>query len=268
MTPAPVTATPATLVAPVDGVADDRAASTTLLFVRLTHTTDPAQQALIRAQIAALNVVVARTMARRYRGRGEPEDDLEQVACVGLMKAVNGFEPGYGRNFLSYAVPTISGELKKYFRDCCWTVKPTRRIQELQREISTVAGELIQDLGREPGADEVAAELEEDVSLVCEAISAFGCYTPTSLDACVDPSGNTSLGSFLGAIDIGFSRAELHAMLSGVVRDLCERDRRIVALRFYHDYTQRQIADEIGVTQMQVSRLLTRIMTQLRTQLS
>ncbi len=247
---------------------DERAIETQALFARLGETVDPEEQEAIRAEIAALNVEVARSMARRYRGRGEPDEDLEQVACVGLMKAVNGFEPDYGRDFLSYAVPTISGELKKYFRDCCWTIRPTRRIQELQREISTVAGELSQDLGREPTTGEMAAELQEDVSVVSEAISAFGCYAPKSLDAPIDSIGTTSLESLLGTKDVGFGRAELHVMLSGVVRDLCERDRRIVALRFYHDYTQRQIAEEIGVTQMQVSRLLTRITAELRAQLT
>jgi len=120
----------------------DRAVLTQELFARLDRTTDPTEQESIRTEIAALNVEVAKSMARRYRGRGDPDDDLEQVACVGLMKAVNGFESSYGRDFFSYAVPTISGELKKYFRDCCWTIRPTRQIQELQRRISTVPGEL------------------------------------------------------------------------------------------------------------------------------
>lgn len=268
MTSARLTRVSATQNAAQVAVGDDRATRTQALFIRLAETSDREAQASIRAEVAAVNVEVARSMARRYSRRGEPDDDLEQVACVGLMKAVKGFEIDYGRDFLSYAVPTISGELKRYFRDCCWTVRPTRRIQELQREVSTVSAKMGQDLGREPASHEIAAELEEDVALVSEAISAFGCYAPMSLDAPVDRTGSLAFQSVLGDDDIGFSRAELHVMLAGVVRDLCERDRRIVAMRFYQDFTQRQIADEIGVTQMQVSRLLTRIQAELRTRLT
>jgi RNA polymerase sigma-B factor len=127
---------------------------------------------------------------------------------------------------------------------------------------------LTQDLRREPTSPEIAADLDVPVSAVGEAMNAYGCYTPQSLDGAIDEAGETSLSSMLGGRDPAFGRAEAHAMLMSAVRRLSERDRRIIALRFYHDLTQREIAAEIGVTQMQVSRLLTRILLRLRDSLS
>ena len=238
--------------------------ATAALFDRIESTTDPEERRRLRAEVAQLHLDVADRLAAKYRGRGQADDDLRQAANVGLMKAVHGYNAGRGTDFLSYAIPTMSGELKKYFRDYCWTVKPTRRVQELQHQVWQARETLRQELGAEPTFHEIAAELGVPVSAVGEAMNAYGCYTPQSLDGAIDEAGETALSSMLGDRDPAFGRAEAHAVLTSAVRRLSERDRRIIALRFYHDLTQREIAEEIGVTQMQVSRLLTRILLRLR----
>lgn len=251
-----------------DNTVDPRVGLTRRLYERIGATDDPAEQEFLRGEVATLHLDLAYGMARRYRGRGEPDDDLQQAASVGLMKAVRGFNSDRGCDFLSYAVPTISGELKKHFRDYCWSVRPPRRIQELQAEISSVVSTLSQRLGREPTLVEIAGNLDEDHQSVSEAISAFGCYAPKSLDTPFDDNSDSTFASMVGDDEVGYSRAEVHVMLRAVLPTLSPRDREIVSLRYFHGCTQRQIAAEIGVTQMQVSRLLTRIIAQLRERLT
>lgn len=242
----------------------DRGALTRRLFDRLSRTSDETVRQGLREQITAVNMCVAESIAHRYHGRGERTEDLVQVAYLGLSKAVSRFEPGLDKDFLTYAVPTISGELKKYFRDCCWTVRPPRRIQELQWRIGPCVETLAQRLDRPPRPAEIAAELAVDASDIVEALSADGCFTPSSLDAPVGKSGTTALGDVLSEPDTDFTLTEIHLLLAPLVRELADRDRDIVALRFYHDWTQEKIANEFGITQMQVSRLLSRIMRRLR----
>ena len=183
------------------------------------------------------------------------------------MKAVNRFRTDRGIPFVHFALPTINGELKRYFRDSCWTVRPTRRIQELRVDVARATAQLCQEHQGEPGVGDVAAYLETDRHEVEEAIASAGCYSPTSLDAPVDSSREDALTSVLGDVDEGFDRADTHVMLSSAVAQLGPRDRHILGLRFYEGLTQREIADQIGVTQMQVSRLLTRMMLVLRDEL-
>ena len=188
--------------------------------------------------------------------RGIGKDDLMQAAYVGLVKAVQGFDPSFERDFLSYAVPTVTGEVKRYFRDYGWTVRPPRRVQELQAQISRASSELSQTLHRSPKPSEVAEFLSVDVDSVIEALAADGCFTPASLDVPV------------GEDDADLGRAEARILLAPAVRRLAPRDRRILELRFFHGWTQEQIAGDIGVTQMQVSRLLARILSDLRAELA
>lgn len=254
-----------------DSTRADRRDRTRELLERLSRERDATCRRQLRERVTALNMGVADSIAHRYRDRGADEEDLEQVAYEGLSKAIARFDPAMGKDFLTYAVPTISGELKKYFRDCCWSVRPPRRIQELQHAISACEGPLSQRLNRAPWPQEIADELSVDAADVVEALSADGCFNPTSLDAPAGEHGGaesdpSSLGDLLGETDDDFSRAETHVLLKPLVRQLPERDRDMVALRFYHDWTQEQIAGEFGITQMQVSRLLTRIMRQLRDQ--
>ncbi|MGH3358218.1 MAG: sigma-70 family RNA polymerase sigma factor [Nocardioidaceae bacterium] len=234
----------------------------------LRSSTDRVQRDQIRERITALNMCVAESVAHRYRGRGELEDDLEQVAYLGLIKAINGFDLRHHKDFLTYAVPTISGELKKHFRDHCWAVRPPRRIQDLQRRIAAASEELGQLCDHPPTTSEVAAALAVDTEEVSEALAASGCFTPASLDVGVGRADSTPVSDLIGIEDHSFAEAEAHVVVAPAVRELCDRDRDIIELRFFHDWTQERIAQELGITQMQVSRLITRIMRDLRTRLT
>ena len=242
----------------------DRGVLTARLLDEIAQTEDPETRALLREEVVVLNMGVARSIAHRYNRRGLNLDDLVQVAYVGLVKAVNGFDPQHERDFLSYAVPTVSGEVKRFFRDYGWTVRPPRRIQELQGRISRTSTELSQELGRSPRPSEVARELGVDVEDVIEALAADGAFTPSSLDVPVGEDGGATLGEMVRDETTDFGSAEARVMLGPAVRRLGPRDRRIVELRFFEGWTQEQIAGEIGVTQMQVSRLLSRILHTLR----
>jgi RNA polymerase sigma-B factor len=221
--------------------------------------------------VVRLNMEVARSVASRYFRRGIEEDDLVQVAYTALTRATRDFDPSRLHDFLSYAVPTIRGELKRHFRDQGWTVRPPRRIQETQARITAAEGKLAQDLGRSPRPSELADHLGIEVGDVTEAMSADGCFAPASLErpiAGLDGGGLTTLGDLIGEEDRSQPAAEARVALAPAVRLLKERDRRILYLRFFEDRSQQEIAEDIGVSQMQVSRLLTRIMRDLRTELT
>src|SRR3954447_7832319 len=246
----------------------DRGETTARLLRQITETQDATEQDRLRDEVVVLNMAVARAIAHRYARRGIAVDDLVQVAYVGLVKAVNGFDPSHERDFLSYAVPTVTGEVKRHFRDFGWTVRPPRRIQELQGQISRTSNEMSHTLGRSPRPSEVAKKLGVDVEQVIEALAADGAFTPASLDVPVGEEGSAVLGDLLGDNDHDLARAEMRMTLGPAVRKLGTRDRKILELRFFEGWTQEQIAKEIGVTQMQVSRLLARILTDLREDLS
>jgi RNA polymerase sigma-B factor len=222
----------------------------------------------LETEAALLNMDMARSVAARYWGRGESVDDLTQVAYVGLMKAIHGYDPRRGDDFRSYAVPTIAGEVKRHFRDRSWTVKAPRWIQELQADISAISDVLTQELSRTPLPAEIAERLGVDEAEVLEALSADGCFTPTSIDG-RGPSGEGyALSERLGAEDGDLNRAEIRAALRPLIEELSDRDQTILALRFFDGWTQSQIAERLGVTQMQVSRLLKRILDSLKVQLT
>ena len=223
-------------------------------------------QELVR-QLIETNAAVARTMASRYRNRGIDLDDLEQVALLGLTKAAQRFDPEAGHDFLSFAVPTIRGELRRHFRDSGWMIRPPRRVQDLQARIAAVQDELAAELGRSPRPTEIAERLGDDVGDVVEALAVDGCFTPTSLDAIVG-DGSSRLGDLLGQDERALAWVEAKVMLDPVVRRLSPRDRRIVRLRFYEERTQQEIAVAVGLTQAQVSRVLARILEDLRADLS
>lgn len=217
-------------------------------------------------QLIETNAGVARSMASRYRNRGIDLDDLEQVAMLGLIKAAHRFDPDAGHDFLSYAVPTIRGELRRHFRDSGWMVRPPRRVQELQSRISRAQQELESKLGRSPRPSEVAAHLGEELDAVVEALTADGCFMPTSLDGPVG-NGTSSLGDLIGQQDRALASAEARIVLAPVVRRLSERDRRILDLRYVEERTQQEIAEAVGLTQAQVSRVLARILADLKADL-
>jgi len=252
-------------VAPGPSLSDeDRAATTARLLAQAAETDDELEAKRLQDEVVVLNMAVAQAITARYRGRGVPGDDLLQVAYMGLLKAARGFDPTVGREFLSYAIPTVKGEVKRYFRDLGWMVRPPRRIQELQAQVSAAMRELRQTLGRSPRPSEVAQFLEVPVEEVIESLGADGCFTPASLDQPVTDDSNATLGDFVPDVDEEMSAAEARVMLAPAVRELGERDQRILYLRFFKQMSQAQIAEDIGVTQMQVSRLLSRILAELR----
>lgn len=238
------------------------------LFLSAHATDDPDERKALIDKVICLNVDVARTLAAPYGGRGIALEDLEQVACAALVRAAQGFRPDLSEDFLAYAVPTIRGEVKKHFRDHGWTVRPPRRIQELQAEVAHTRAALEQSTGHEPDLAEIAEELGEPESQIVEAMAADGCFWPTSLDQPLGTDSTTVIGDLVPAADDGYDAAEARAMLAPAVRRLRGRDRTIVRMRFFEGLTQKEIGDEIGVTQMQVSRLLTRILGELRTELA
>lgn len=240
-------------------------------FAALADTSSDRRRQELLDYVVRINMAVAHTVAGRYFHRGIDDDDLVQVAYMALTRAARDFDPGRHQDFLSYAVPTIRGELKKHFRDQGWVVRPPRRVQEAQARITSAEGALSQELGRPPRPTEIAAHLGLEVDDVIEALAADGCFAPSSLDRPVASNvdgGGIPLRDFLGDTDPSAPAAEARVVLAPVVQRLKPRDRRIVYLRFFEQRSQQEIADEIGVTQMQVSRLLSRILRDLHTDLT
>jgi len=226
----------------------------------------PDEAEALRNSAVQLNLELARGLATRYVGRGIPADDLIQVACLGLVQAARRFDPTRGSRFADFAVPTIRGELRKHFRDAGWVVRPPRRIQELQAGIWSAEPELIQQLHRAPKPHEIAEHLGVELADVIEALALDGCFAPSSLDTPVGPDARPAMDT-LAHSDDDLSSAEARVLLAPLVRTLKPRDRRIVELRYFRGLTQREIGEVLGVTQMQVSRLLSRILRDLRSAL-
>lgn len=242
----------------------DRASLAHELFQQAAGTQSRAGREALIEQAIVLHLDLAHSEAARYRSRGIPLDDLRQVAALALTKAAHGYQVESGHEFLAYAVPTIRGELRKHFRDQGWMIRPPRRVQELQAHINVAEAELSARLGRSPTPREIAQHLDEDLDAVTEALASDGCFLPTSLDHPTGVEGSSTLGDLLSAPDDEHEAAEARMLLAPVIRHLALRDRRILLMRFFEGLTQREIAERIGVTQMQVSRLLTRILAQLR----
>ena len=245
----------------------NRTAVSARLLEQAARETDPVERKRLQDEVVVLHMGLARAIAARYRGRGIADDDLTQAASMALLKAARNFDPTRGVEFLSYAVVTMKGEVKRQFRDYGWMVRPPRSIQKLQSDVSRADSELTHRLGRSPKVSEVAAYLDVAEEEVLEALSADGCFTPTSLDTPVGSEGSGVLGELIPGDDSAMSEAEARVMLTPAVRALPEREREVLYLRFFKQQTQAQIAEEIGVTQMQVSRILSRVLTQLRGQL-
>jgi RNA polymerase sigma-B factor len=242
----------------------ERAELTGQLLAEAHACSDPSEARRLREQVVLINRGVAESVAARFRNRGVAQEDLVQVAYEGLTKAVHRFDPTLRNDLLTYAVPTIRGELQRYFRDQGWMVRPPRRIQETQWLLNLAVDRLSHQLGREPGEEEIARELGVGIHEYRETVEAFGCFQPTSLDQPAGRESETSVGDLLALEDGDGTASEARVMLAPVVRRLPERDRRILYLRFFEDLTQEEIGRDLGVTQMQVSRLLTRILGTLR----
>ncbi len=268
MTIAPSTTTPRRRLPPAkDGdrgmTRAQRAARTSELLAEARACAEGGNRAQLLDEVIVINRGVAESVAARYRDRGIDLDDLKQVACLGLTRAVRRFDGARSEDLLTYAVPTIRGELQRHFRDHGWAIRPVRRIQELQWRVNQTIERLAQELGREPTEAEIRAEHDLTSGEYAEVVRAFGCFQPTSLDQPAGPDADTTLGALIGEHQ-SVSAVEARTVLEPVLRRLSERDRRILYLRFYEDQTQSEIGDVLGVTQMQVSRLLKRILGTMR----
>jgi RNA polymerase sigma-B factor len=218
-----------------------------------------------RDQLAEEMLPLARALAGRYAGRGEPLDDLLQAGSIGLVKAVDRFDPSRGLEFSTYASPTILGEIRRHFRDRTWAVHVHRRLQEVTAEITRLVGTLTQELNRAPSVAELADRSGRTEEEVLEALDCAAAYTADSLDA--PTAEDHTLGDRLGGDDQALVDVELHESLGPALAALPERERRILQLRFYGNQTQSQIAAQLGISQMHVSRLLARTLVRLREQL-
>ena len=216
-----------------------------------------------REELVRLHFPLVEYLARRFAGRGEPVDDLVQVASIGLLKAIDRFDRDRGVKFSTYATPTIIGELKRHFRDKGWAMRVPRRLQEIGLQLSRVVSEMYQDLGRSPTVAEIAhrSGLSEDD--VLEGMDAIHAHSIGSLDAPTDEEGQTS-GGRLGAEDETYELLEGWASVAPHLEQLPDRERRILYLRFFRGMTQSQIADMLGISQMHVSRILSRTLLLLR----
>jgi RNA polymerase sigma-B factor len=222
----------------------------------------------LRNELIEAHRSLASHLARRFTNRGEPFDDLLQVAYLGMLKAVERFDPERGLEFSTFATATVEGELKRHFRDKTWSVRVPRRPQELHLRLGNAINDLSQRLHRPPQISELAAELGVREDAVLEAMEVGGAYRSTSLDARPADNGDAmTLESRLGTADLGFDLAEHRVVLERLLEELPERERMIIRLRFFEDMTQTEIADEVGISQMHVSRLLSRTLMQLRERL-
>jgi RNA polymerase sigma-B factor len=222
-----------------------------------------------REGLVALHLPLVEHCARRFRNRGEPSDDLVQVGTIGLLKSIDRFDLDRGVEVSTYATPTIIGEIKRYFRDKGWAIRVPRRLQELRMQIGTATAELTQILGRSPTPRELANALDRSVEEIVEGIESSNAYSTLSLDAADDSGeeGGISLLDMIGVNDEGLENIEIRESIKPLLEALPRREKRILLLRFFKNKTQSEIAEEIGVSQMHVSRLLSRTLDQLRASL-
>jgi RNA polymerase sigma-B factor len=232
------------------------------LFARYADKHDPVDRDLLVERFMPL----ARSLASRYLRRDEPFDDIFQVACLGLLKAIDGFDVSRGRAFSSYAVPTIVGEIKRHYRDRTWVVHVPRDLQDLTLAVDRTLQQLERELLRKPTVSEIADKLHVSDEDVLEALQAGRAHRVGSLDAPVrdeeDPA--STVGERLGTAEPGFALAEQRAMLGRLMTVLSARDRLVLRLRYEQDLTQEQIGERVGISQMQVSRVLRQCIVKLR----
>jgi RNA polymerase sigma-B factor len=229
------------------------------LFAELRESNDPA----VRDRLIQSHLGLVEYLARRFSGRGEPLDDLVQVATIGLVKAVDRFDPEREVEFSTYATPTIVGELKRHFRDKGWAVRVPRRLQELNLRLDSVIGRLSQELQRSPTVAEIAEAAEATEDEVLEGLDAAHAYTLISLDAQLSQEG-LSYHEQIGDEDEALEGLEDRVSVGPLLRKLPPRERRMLYLRFFKGLTQSEIADQLGISQMHVSRLLAKTLAQLR----
>jgi RNA polymerase sigma-B factor len=250
----------------VDGAREKNAA----LFGRFRDVSaSEADRIAARDGLVALHLPLVEHCARRFRNRGEPFEDLVQVGTIGLIKSIDRFDLDRGVEFSTYATPTIIGEIKRYFRDKGWAIRVPRRLQELRMQIGAVTADLTQTLGRSPTPRELAETIGCTVEEIIEGIESSNAYSTLSLDAADDSGeeGGVSMLEMMGLDDEELEQIEIRESIKPLLEALPSREKRILLLRFFKNRTQSEIAAEIGVSQMHVSRLLSRTLAQLRTSL-
>ncbi|MEV0903402.1 RNA polymerase sigma factor SigF [Streptomyces hokutonensis] len=238
------------------------------LFIELRTLKDSSvEYAELRNRLVRMHLPLVEHLARRFRNRGEPLDDLTQVATIGLIKSVDRFDPERGVEFSTYATPTVVGEIKRHFRDKGWAVRVPRRLQELRLSLTTATAELSQRHGRSPTVHELAEKLGISEEEVLEGLESANAYSTLSLDVPDTDDESPAVADTLGAYDEALEGVEYRESLKPLLEDLPPREKRILLLRFFGNMTQSQIAQEVGISQMHVSRLLARTLAQLREKL-
>ncbi|KPI02715.1 RNA polymerase, sigma 28 subunit, Sig B/F/G subfamily [Actinobacteria bacterium OK074] len=238
------------------------------MFIELRGLQDGSPEyAELRNKLVRMHLPLVEHLARRFRNRGEPLDDLTQVATIGLIKSVDRFDPDRGVEFSTYATPTVVGEIKRHFRDKGWAVRVPRRLQELRLSLTTATAELSQQHGRSPTVHELAEKLAISEEEVLEGLESANAYSTLSLDVPDTDDESPAVADTLGAEDEALEGVEYRESLKPLLEDLPPREKRILLLRFFGNMTQSQIAQEVGISQMHVSRLLARTLAQLRDKL-
>ena len=239
-----------------------------LLFAQLAELADGnPERANLRAQIIESHLPLVTHTARKFAGRGEPLDDLIQVGTVGLIKAIDRFDPSKGFEFSTFAIPTIVGEIKRHFRDKTWAVQVPRRLQELGAAVNHAITELTQALDQSPTIAQIAEHLGIDPDEVVDALNANSAYTAISLDTNPSDDDTPALGQRVGKLDEALEGVEYRESLRPLLAALPEREQTILVMRFFENKSQSDIAKELGISQMHVSRILTATLTKLRSDL-
>ena len=238
------------------------------LHRRYRESQDAGERDRIKGQLVEAYDGLVRFLARRFQSRGEPLDDIVQVGYVGLMKAIDGFNPDLGNEFTTYATPTIGGEIKRYFRDKAWSIRFPRRLQELNQHVLRMDDAMRAELGRAPSVAEIAERLGVSTDDVLEAVEMGNAHAPVSIDAAIGGGGGEgtgrSLAEAIGGDDENLERVEMRELLGRAMAHLSERERRIMSLRFFEELSQAEIAKRLGISQMHVSRLQRAALEQLR----
>jgi RNA polymerase sigma-B factor len=258
----------ATAMKPPNAEASNHRTETKRLFRELTQCTlGEWERQSIRDELILLHLPLVEHIARRYRDRNEPLEDLIQVGTIGLIKATDRFDPGRGVEFSTYATPTILGEIKRHFRDKGWSVRVPRRLQELRMSLSDATTTLTQELGRSPTVAELAGRLGESEETILEGLESANAYATVPLESPDESDDSMHLSARLGVDDPGLEGVENRQSLRPLLAQLPDRDRKILMLRFFRGMTQSQIGAELGISQMHVSRLIARTLEKLREQL-
>jgi RNA polymerase sigma-B factor len=237
------------------------------LHRRYRASTDEAERERIREQLVRGYESLVYFLARKFQNRGEPLEDIVQVGFLGLIKAIERFDPGLGNEFTTFATPTIAGEIKRYFRDRSWAIRFPRRLQELYQQVVRVNEEMKNELNRQPTVAEIAQRLKVSEEDVLEAMEMGPAHTPLSIDATIGSEGEDGgrqVSETIGGEDANLDRVEMRDVLERAMQHLTPRERAIMAMRFYDEMSQSEIAKRLGISQMHVSRLQRAALDQLR----